>query len=69
MDLHGSIKSNLASAVQSARRLRGHPVHPDTIAHWELLLDHARRAVANGSIEPVRVLIAELEHELGDRAP
>jgi hypothetical protein len=34
MELHGSIMNNLTSAVQSARRLSGHPVHADTLGHW-----------------------------------
>jgi hypothetical protein len=34
MDLHGSIANNLTSAVQSARRLKGHPVHAETLCRW-----------------------------------
>jgi hypothetical protein len=68
MELHGSIANNLTSAVQSARRLRGHPVHADTLDHWRDLLNHARQELANGSTEPVQALIVELENELADRA-
>ena len=67
MELHGSIVNNLASAVQSARRLSGHPVHADTLGHWTELLDHARRELADGSTEPIQSLILELEKELADR--
>jgi hypothetical protein len=67
MELDGSIANNLASAVQSARRLRGHPVHQDTLNHWSDLLAHARRALASGSAERLRSLIIELENELADR--
>jgi hypothetical protein len=67
MELHGSIVNNLASALQSARRLRGHPVHADTLGHWKDLLDHARRELAAGSTEPVKSLILELENALADR--
>jgi hypothetical protein len=62
-----SIAINLASAVQSARRLRSHPVHADTLAHWTDLLHHARRELAGGSTEHLQSLILELETELADR--
>ena len=68
MDLHGSTSNNLASALQSARRLRGHSVHDDTLCHWTELLHHARRELAEGSSEPIQALIFELERELADRA-
>jgi hypothetical protein len=68
VELHGSIANNLISAVQSARRLRGHPVHSDTLAHWKELLDHARHQLANGATEPLHPLIVELENELADRS-
>ena len=67
MELHGTILNNLTSAVQSARRLRGHPVHADTLGHWAELLTHARRAVANGSTEPILPLVLDLEKEIADR--
>lgn len=70
MNLHGSIQENLLAAVRSARRLRKHPVHVDTLKHWDDLLHHARRELAAGkgdrsSIEP---LVAELETEIASRA-
>ena len=69
MKLHGSIQENLAAAVRSARRLRGQPVHSDTLKFWDDLLNHARLELASGtgdrqSIEP---LLAELETEIADR--
>ena len=67
MELHGSLVNNLASAVNSARRLRGEPVHKDTLGHWAELLDHARSEVADGSPEPIQALIVELDKELADR--
>ena len=67
MDLDGSISKNLGSAVRSARRLRGHPVHADTIGHWTDLLHHARRELANGSNGQILALALELEHELAER--
>jgi hypothetical protein len=69
MELHGSVVSNLTSAIQSARRLRGRAVHSDTLDHWSDLLAHARRAVADGSTEPVQALIQDLENELAHRTP
>lgn len=68
MELHGSIANNLASAVTSARRLRGHPVHADTLGHWANLLRHARLELAEGSKETIEPLILDLERELADRS-
>lgn len=67
MQLHGSIETNLVLALQSARRLRDHPVHADTLAHWADLIRHARREIVADSTEPVLTLIVELERELADR--
>lgn len=67
MELHGSIANNLTSAVHSARRLRGHPVHADTLGHWKDLLGHARRELAGGSTERIEALILELENQLAER--
>ena len=67
MELHGSIVNNLTSAIQSARRLRGHPVHADTVDHWSELLAHSRQALANDSTEPIQALMVDLENELADR--
>jgi hypothetical protein len=60
MRIEGSIRSNLISAITSVRRWRGRPVHKDTVAHWQAVLDHGRRSLG----EPVADLIAELEGEL-----
>jgi len=68
MKLHGSIVNNLTSALQSARRLRGHPVHADTLGYWADLLHHARREMADSSTAPIQSLILELEKELADRS-
>lgn len=67
MEIHGSIANNLTSAVKSARRLKGHPIHADTLGHWKELLDHARREFAKGSAEPLDALILQLENELAYR--
>jgi hypothetical protein len=60
MKIEGSTRSNLMSAITSARRWRGRPVHRDTIAYWHAVLDHGRRSLG----EPVAELVAELEGEL-----
>jgi hypothetical protein len=67
MELHGSLANNLTSALQSAGRLKDHPVHTDTLAHWSALLRHTRRELAGGSEEPILTLVVELEKELADR--
>ena len=71
MDVHGSIEINLASAVRSARRLRGHPIHTDTLQHWTDLLHQARRQLAANpanATETLKQLVADLETELADIA-
>ena len=69
MNLHGSIQDNLAAAVRSARRLRRHPVHADTLKHWDDLLRHSRRELASGTGERqlIEPLVAELETEIAGR--
>jgi len=70
MQLHGSTEGNLISAVRSASRLRGQPVHADTIKHWADLLQHARRELSLSAAlpsEPLKRLVAELEVELTKR--
>lgn len=61
MRIEGSIRANLIAAVSSARRLRGRPVHGDTIAYWHRLLDHARTAPQT---EAFGELMVDLETEL-----
>ena len=67
MDMHGSLAKNLTSAVRSARRLKGRPVHADTLGYWADLINHARGELAAGSDEPILSLILELEKEIADR--
>jgi hypothetical protein len=71
MELHGSVEHNLAWAVRSARRLRDHPVHADTLQHWSELLHHARRELTGAlppSRETIEPLIVALEEELAERS-
>ena len=68
MDLYGTTESDLTSALISARRLRGHPVHPETLGHWSDLLQHAREEMEPDSVEPINLLVVELERELAYRS-
>ena len=64
MDLHGSIAQNLQLAVDSSRRLRGHPIHKDTLVFWTDLIKEARarRAAGDDAGDPsIEASIAELE--------
>jgi hypothetical protein len=49
MKLHGSTEGNLIAAIRSAGRLRGKPVHADTIRYWADLIRHARQELTAGS--------------------
>jgi len=64
MKIEGSIRSNLISAITSARRWRGRTVHRDTLNFWRSVLDQGRRAGTGPLSEPVAELVAELENEL-----
>lgn len=68
MKLHGTLLDNLASAVLSARGLRGHPVYQDTLGHWAELIHHARRELAGRSTEPILPLLLELEDLIANRS-
>jgi hypothetical protein len=67
MIIHGSIADNLTAAIRSSRRLRGSPVHSDTIAFWRQLLAKARaeEPPANPAQTPsIEQLADQLEAEL-----
>lgn len=64
MELHGSIAQKLRAAVESTRRLKGHPVHRDTLQFWSELIHEARARRAAGELlddAEVAQLIAELD--------
>jgi hypothetical protein len=65
MQIEGTIRANLIAAIASARRLRGRPVHRDTVKYWRQLLDYARRASTSPGPDAFAELMAELETELG----
>ena len=63
MELHGSTEANLAAALRSANRLRGHRVHGDTVKFWADLVRHARRELSSSVMLPsdeVIRLVSEL---------
>lgn len=64
MNIAGSIHANLRAALQSARRLRDGPVHPDTVDHWSSLV-RATKA-EHGAMESfkTRKLMSDLEREI-----
>ena len=71
MKLHGSIVGNLTAAVRSVRRLRGHPVHGDTLGYWDELLRHARGERPSGYPQERHVVgrrIIDLETEIAERS-
>jgi len=70
MELAGSLAQNLDAAVKSAARLRGHPAHEDTLAHWQKLLAHARAAVRSESVDDLSIiegLMSQLQSDLAER--
>jgi hypothetical protein len=71
MKLDGSILENLKAAVRSSARLKGHPVHPDTLQFWSELLAAARerkRKQPEGDWAQIDRLIAAMEQDLSEHA-
>ncbi len=70
MEVHGNIAQSLRAAVASSRRLKGHPIHRDTLQLWSNLIAEARSRRAAGEVldDPeVDDAIAELEAVLAQR--
>lgn len=67
MELSGSIHANLRAALQSARRLKNGPVHPDTVEHWTRLVTVARAEQAAMESFKTRELTSDLEREITAR--
>ena len=69
MNIAGSIHANLRAALQSARRLKDGPVHPDTVDHWNNLVCAAK--AEDGALESFRTreLMSDLEREIKARLP
>jgi len=67
MELSGSIHANLRAALQSARRLKDGPVHPDTVEHWANLVAAARSEQGAMHSFSTRELMLDLEREISAR--
>lgn len=69
MNLHGTLTDNLKAAVDSSKRLEGHPVHLDTVKFWTDLLQHARTLKAEGHVDASAIdsLLAELDLAVAER--
>jgi hypothetical protein len=63
MDLEGTLTSNLQAAIASAQRLRGHPVHKDTLEFWRELLAEARahKRLSDPNRAAIEDLVAKLQ--------
>ena len=69
MQLSGSVHANLRAALQSARRLKDGPVHPDTVAFWIELVATARTQPDATESYKTRELMSDLEREISARMP
>jgi hypothetical protein len=67
MDISGSLHANLRAALQSARRLREGPVHPDTVDHWTQLVAVAKDDESALETFSTRELMKDLEKEISAR--
>ncbi len=70
MNLHGSLIKNLQTALASAKHLKGHPVHKDTLAFWAELLAHGRaevRSQPDADAAEIEMLPTQLQAELATR--
>ena len=68
MELDGSLADNLRAAIASAKRLRGHRVHADTLNFWRELLSHARavRRANDGGSTDLDDLVVNLQSALAE---
>ena len=68
MMFYGPLENNLFAAIRSAKRIRGHPIHPTTTAHWASLLHEARDELRRNEIiedrTTLRKLVGELENQI-----
>ena len=67
MQLAGTVHANLRAALQSARRLKDGPIHPDTIDHWKLVVAIAKSEEKALASFKTRELLKDLEREIYDR--
>ena len=64
MQIEGSIRANLIAALASVKRLKGTPVHKDTLDHWRRLLEYGGVVDRQPGGEKVSDLLSELEFAL-----
>jgi ribosomal 50S subunit-associated protein YjgA (DUF615 family) len=64
--IEGTLRANLLAAIASARRLKGEPVHEDTLQYWGELLKHAR-SESQLTDESLAGLADDLEAQLAAR--
>jgi hypothetical protein len=69
MEIIGSIHANLRAALQSARRLKDGPVHPDTVDHWSKIVAVAKAQQDAMQSFTTRELMTDLEREIELRLP
>jgi hypothetical protein len=67
MQICGSVHANLRAALQSARRLREGPVHPDTVEYWSRLVGVAKREQSAMDSFKTRELMSDLERDISRR--
>ena len=70
MKLNAAIAEELGAAICSAERLRGSPVHGDTLQFWRDLLGQARAAKRNLAADQAAIiepLIGHLQCQLAAR--
>jgi hypothetical protein len=67
MEFAGSIHANLRAALQSARRLKEGPVHPDTVQHWKEIVALAKDDDAALQSFKTRELMSDLQLEIDAR--
>lgn len=67
MQVSGSILANLRAALRSVRRLKGGPVHRDTVDYWEKLVLLARSEEDAMRSYKTRELASDLDGEVSAR--
>lgn len=67
MEFAGSIHANLRAALQSARRLKEGPVHPDTVDHWARIVTLANGDDAALQSFKLREMVTDLQREIDAR--
>lgn len=64
MQIEGSIRANVITALASVKRLKGTSVHQDTMDHWRRLLEYGGVVDRQPGGEKISDLLSELEFAL-----